>query len=169
MDLDAARREYGKVIAVELEGRTVLFRPLSPSEAAGVSAQLLAFPEDAVELGLAACERALLSDRAAFLELADRYPLAFTADEGALGELIRQAQLAARASVQAGARKFKAADRNLGRMAENLLAFKAYTGGDYTPEQFAGALTVAEWASSTRGIFNLFLALMKALSRRKGR
>lgn len=169
MDEDRARAEYGRVVAVELDGREVLFRPLTPSEAARASRELLARPADAVDVGLAWCETALLSDRADFLALADRYPLAFTGDDGALGELIRQAQAAARERVQRAARLHKASDRNLGRMAEHLLAFKGYTGGEYTAEQFAGAMTIAEWASSTKAIFNLFLALLKGLAKRRGR
>jgi hypothetical protein len=169
VDEAQARLEYGRIVAVELDGREVLFRPFTPLEATRVSAQMLTQPSEALELGLAACERALLSDPEAFRELADRYPLAFTGDDGALGELIRNAQLMARDRVKRGAGLWKSSDRNLGRMAENLLAFKSYTGGDYTPEQFAGAMTVAEWASSTKGVFNLFLALLKGLSKRRGR
>lgn len=169
MDEAQARLEYGKVVAVELDGHEVLFRPFTPLEAARLSAQLLTHPSEALDLGLAACERALLSEPETFRKLADSCPLAFTADDGALGELIRNAHAAARDRVQRGARLWKASDRNLGRMAENLLAFKGYTGGDYTPEQFAGAMTVAEWMSSTKGIFNLFLALLKGLSKRRGR
>jgi RecA/RadA recombinase len=93
-------------------------------------------------------------------------PFAFF-DDGALGELLRQAGLDSRARVKAAAGLWKASDRNLGRIAENLLAFKAYTGGDFTAEQFAGAMTIAEWMSSTKGIFNLFLSLLKALSKRR--
>jgi hypothetical protein len=162
-----ARLEHGRVVVVELDGREVLFRPFTPAEAARVSVRLLAHPEEAVDLGLAACEAALLSPRETFLELAERWPLAFTADDGVLGELIRQAQSSARDRVQRAARLWKTSDRNLGRIAENLLAFKAYTGGDYTAEQFAGAMTIAEWMSSTKGIFNLFLSLLKALSKRR--
>lgn len=169
MDEAQARLEYGKVVVVNLGGREVLFRPFTPLEAIRVSAQLLTCPSEALELGLAACRSALLSDPAEFDALADAYPLAFTADDGALGELIRNAQAAARDRVQRGSKLWKVSDRNLGRMAENLLAFKAYAGGDYTPEQFAGAMTVAEWMSSTKGIFNLFLALLKGLSKRRGR
>lgn len=169
MDATQARLEYGKIVAVELDGHEVLFRPFTPLEAARTGAQMLACPEEALDLGLAACERALLSSLDDFRALADRYPLAFTSNDGALGELIRNAQNTARDRVQRGAKLWKASDRNLGRMAENLLAFKAYTGGEYTSEQFAGAMTVAEWMSSTKGIFNLFLSLLKALSKRRGR
>lgn len=167
MDESRARLEYGKIVSVRLDGREVLFRPLTPLEARRVSIRMLAAPEDALDTALAACESALLSDPGEYRALVDEYPLAFSGDDGALGELLRTAQLDARVRVKTAAGLWKASDRNLGRIAENLLAFKAYTGGDFTAEQFAGAMTVAEWMSSTKGIFNLFLSLLKALSKRR--
>lgn len=167
MDEAQARLEYGKVVAVQLDGREVLFRPLTPLEARRISLRMLAAPADALDTGLAACESALLTDPTDFAALADQYPLAFSGEDGALGELLRSAQSDARARVRSAAALWKASDRNLGRIAENLLAFKAYNGGDFTAEQFAGAMTVAEWMSSTKGIFNLFLSLLKALSKRR--
>lgn len=167
MDEAQARLEYGKIVAVQLDGREVLFRPLTPLEARRVSVRMLASPEDALDTALAACESALLSDVDDFRALADQFPLAFSGDDGALGELLRQAGADSRARVKTAAGLWKASDRNLGRIAENLLAFKAYNGGDFTAEQFAGAMTVAEWMSSTKGIFNLFLSLLKALSKRR--
>jgi hypothetical protein len=168
VDETQARLEYGKVVVAQLDGHELLFRPLTPGEATKASARLVAAPEDALDFGLSIVESALLSDPDDFRRLVDQYPLAFTGDDGVLGELLRQAQAAARSRVKAGAGLWRASDRNLGRMAENLLAFKAYSGGDYTAEQFAGAMTVAEWMSCTKGVFNLFLSLLKALSKRRG-
>jgi hypothetical protein len=163
-----ARLEYGKVVAVEIDGHELLFRPLTPSEATKVSARMLAAPGEAIDAGLETVRAALIGDPSLFLQLVDRYPLAFTSDDGVLGELIRLAAVESRARVRSGAGMWRASDRNLGRMAENLLAFKGYTGGDYTAAEFAGAMTVAEWMSATKGIFSLFLSLLKALSKRRG-
>lgn len=169
MDEARARLEYGKVVTVEFDGEDLLlFRPLTPLEATKASTRILAAPEAALETGLEVCKAALLSCPGTFERLVDMYPLAFTGDDGVLGELIRLAQGEARIRVKSGAGLWRASDRNLGRMAENLLAFKGYAGGDYTAEQFAGAMTIAEWMSVTKGIFNLFLSLLKALSKRRG-
>ena len=166
-DYAAARLEHGQLVVVELDGRELVFRPLAPAEAHRVAALATARPEDALELCLTTCRGACLSDPALFDRLADIYPLAFSGDEGVIGELIRLAQGAATLRVKEGVRSWKGADRNPGRMAENLLAFKAYNGGDYTAAAFAGALTVAEWMQVTKGVFNMFAALLKALSRKR--
>lgn len=170
MDSDAraqARFDHGQLVVVELGGRELVFRPLAPSEAHRVAARVAGDPAEALDVCLAACRAACLSPLEDFDRLADIYPLAFSGDAGVIGELIRLAQGAATLRVKEGAGRWKRADRNPGRMAENLLAFKAYQGGDYDAAAFAGALTVAEWMQSTKGIFNMFMALLKALSRRR--
>jgi hypothetical protein len=166
-DFVGARREHGQLVVVDLDGEELVFRPLKPSEAHRVIVQTEAAPENGLDVALATCRDCCLSDLAVFDRLTDTYPLAFSGDAGVIGELIHLAQGAATLRVKDGVGFWRRADRNTGRMAENLLAFKSYQGGDYTAEQFAGALTVAEWMQVTKGIFNMFAALLKALARRK--
>lgn len=130
---------------------------------------MTARPDDALDVCLAACRGCCLSPAADFDRLSNLYPLAFSGEDGVIGELLRLAQGAVTLRVKEGVGRWKRADRNPGRMAENLLAFKAYPlpATDYSADAFAGALTVAEWMQSTKGIFNLFMALMKALARRR--
>lgn len=167
LDLARARLEHGRLVVVELDGCELVFRPLAPSEAHRVATLVAAAPEDALDACIEACRGACLSPPDVFDRLAGIYPLAFSGDDGVIGELIRLAQGAATLRVKEGVSRWKRADRNPGRMAENLLAFKAYQGGDYSADAFAGALTVAEWMQSTKGIFNMFMALLKALARRR--
>lgn len=68
---------------------------------------------------------------------------------------------------RAGIARWKRAETDLGRMADSLLAFKAYVGGEPSEAALAGALHIAEWLDSTRGTFRLFAGFLKALSRRK--
>ena len=166
-DVAQARLQFGQLVVVDLDGAELVFRPLKPSEAHRVAALATSDPENALDVCLATCRGACVSDQAEFDRLANIYPLAFSGDDGVIGELIRLAQGDATIRVKEGVGKWKRADRNPGRMAENLLAFKAYQGGDYSAEEFAGALTVAEWMQSTKGIFNMFAALLKALSKRR--
>jgi hypothetical protein len=166
-DFAQAKLDFGQIVVVELDGVELVFRPLKPSEAHRVAALATADPENALDASLAACRGACVSDLAEFDRLADIYPLAFSGDEGVIGELIRLAQGAATLRVKDAVGMWKRADRNPGRMAENLLAFKSYTGGDYSAEAFAGALTLAEHMQVTKGTFNLFLSLMKALAKRR--
>jgi hypothetical protein len=166
-DFASARREHGRLVVVDLEGHELVFRPLKPGEAHKVVSQTEAAPEDSLGIALETCRACCLSDLTVFDRLSDIYPLAFSGDAGVIGELINLARGDAVLRVKDGVGFWRRADRNTGRMAENLLAFKAYQGGDYTAEQFAGALTVAEWMQVTKGIFNMFAALLKALARRR--
>lgn len=167
LDHAQARLEYGRLVVVELDGCELVFRPLAPSEAHRIVALAESAPEVALDASIAACRGACLSGPDDFDRLANIYPLAFSGEDGVIGELIRLAQGAATLRVKEGVGRWRRADRNPGRMAENLLAFKAYQGGDYGAAEFAGALTVAEWMQATKGIFNMFMALLKALSRRR--
>jgi hypothetical protein len=47
------------------------------------------------------------------------------------------------------------------------LAFKAYKGGDYGPEEFSGALFIVDAIEAVKGTQRLLESLMKALARRK--
>lgn len=166
-DFARAKREHGRVVVVDLNGHELVFRPLKPSEAHRVIAQTEAAPEHGLDVALETCRACCLSDLEVFDQLADVFPLAFSGDAGVIGELVNLARGDATLRVKDGVGFWRRADRNTGRMAENLLAFKSYQGGDYSAEQFAGALTVAEWMQVTKGIFNMFAALLKALARRK--
>lgn len=160
------RLEFGKAVVVEIDGREAIFRPLARSEALKISKLMLAGPEACTAAAFELCEAACVSDPAALACLMNEYPLAFATPNGVIGELIKVAHGDAKIRIQSAKQEWKAGDRNPGLMAENLLAFKAYQGGDWTARQLAGALTIAEWMGSTKGIFNLFLALMKSLSKR---
>jgi hypothetical protein len=48
-----------------------------------------------------------------------------------------------------------------------LLAFKAYTGGDYGPEEFSGALFIVDAIEAVKGTQRLLESLMKALARKR--
>lgn len=84
-----------------------------------------------------------------------------------LPALFKAASLEARNQVKAAVRRWRMAESNLGKIAENLLAFKAYNGGAVDEKVFAGALQVAEWFDTTRGTFRLLNAFMKGLRRKR--
>jgi hypothetical protein len=48
-----------------------------------------------------------------------------------------------------------------------LLAFKAYQGGDYGPNEFAGALFIVDAIEAVKGTHRLLESLLKALARKK--
>jgi hypothetical protein len=148
-------------LTVKVGDRSLAFRLPTSSE----SENYLAAIRDASEEKLAHSDALCLAccvegDWAA---LSEEFPLAV---DKIVPALFRKANDAAKEDVRLAIRKWRAAETNLGRMAENLLAFKAYAGGAPTPAQFAGALTVAEWFNVTRGTFRLLEGLMKGLRRR---
>jgi|SRR5688572_24691982 len=151
----------GRVTAT-VGGRALAFRLPTSAE----SEEYLAAAKRAPGASLVAADELLTKcaeDPAAWAAAADEYPLAV--DE-LLPALFREATKAARGEVRAAIRRWRHADTNLGRMAENLLAFKAYAGGDPDERTFAGALLVAEWFDSTRRTSRLLEGLIKGLSRR---
>lgn len=162
-----ARLEYGKVVVVEIDGHELLFRPLKPSEAERAAKLITADVENAVETSVEVCRNALLSDPSVFDQVLEYAPLMFSGEEGIIGELLKLANSEFSLRVKTASSLFKRGERNYGLIAENLLAFKAYQGGDYTAKEMAGALHIAEWMSSTKGIFLMFQSLLKALSKKR--
>ena len=148
-------------ITAKVGGRTLVFRLPTSAETAEHLAALKSTPDDGLEVSLALCERLLESGD--WAEVADQYPLAV---DQIVPALFNAANDEAKRQIQAAVRRWKTAETNLGRIAENLLAFKAYNGGDANEKAFAGALHVAEWFDSTRGLFRLCHGYMKGLRRR---
>lgn len=139
----------------------VAFRLPTSAESEAYLAVIRDRPEDGLEHSDALCAACCVEgDWAA---LSAEFPLAV---DKIVPALFRSANEAAKEDVRLAIRKWRASETNLGRMAENLLAFKAYNGGAPSPAQFAGALTVAEWFNATRGTFRLLEGLMKGLRRR---
>ena len=85
-DFASARVEFGQLIVVDLDGQELVFRPLKPTEAHKVVTRTESAPEDALDLALATCRGCCLSDLAVFDRLADIYPLAFSGEDGVIGE-----------------------------------------------------------------------------------
>jgi hypothetical protein len=168
MDHDAAKLRYGKAVAVEVAGLPpLLFRPLTTTEAREVSSKILAHPELSGNTAINACMQCCLSSVEDFNAFVDSYPLSMDGSDGVLARLIDVARTNAKATVKSAALLWRKGDRNYGHVAENLLAFKAYAGGDYTEQEFAGALAVAEWIGTTKNLTKLVEGLMKALARKR--
>lgn len=148
-------------LTAKVGGHTLVFRLPDSVETAAHLEALKVTPDDGLEASHALCERLLVSGE--WAEVAEQYPLSV---DQIVPQLFQAASDEARRQVQAAVRRWKTAETNLGRIAENLLAFKAYNGGDASEKAFAGALHVAEWFDSTRGLFRLCHGYMKGLRRR---
>lgn len=158
------RARYPRLLEVELDGRCLAFRPLTPFEADGLLTALSKL-EGGMELRLAAARSCCVHGAEHFDALVEDYPLTF--GEDVVRELLDMARGDARMTIQGAKTLWQQGSKNLGHVAEALLAFKSYTGGDWTKEQFAGALHIAELLDTQKGTFKLVLGYMKALSRRR--
>lgn len=161
-------------LAVQVGGYDLQFRPLTSTESESVIDDCRADPDNAIGLAIDACRSACVGRLAEsgdeaedylakFDAMSEYYPLACS--ETILQAIINQSAKEAQERISDGVRQWKAADRNPGRMAEHLLALKAYEGGDYTAGQFAGALAVAELISTTKGIATMIKAYLNAMKR----
>jgi hypothetical protein len=163
---EGIRLEYPRVLEVEIDGVILAFRPLRPSEADALVAQLerIRGSGGPMELNLGTVRRVCVHGQEHFDALVEQYPLTFSED--ILEELLKMARAHARMTIQGARAKWMQGSRNLGHTAEALLAFKAYEGGDFSDEQFAGALHLAELIDTQKATFKLLMAFFKSLSKR---
>jgi len=136
---------------------------IAPEEVEEYLAAVRARPEAQLELGTDLVARCALGT--AIDALIEDRPLA-------LVECVLPALFTARSKRslkvrRGGISRWKRGETDLGKMADSLLAFRAFSGGEPSEAAFAGALHIAEWLDSTRGLFRLFSAFMKALARRR--
>jgi hypothetical protein len=165
LDRARAQLEHGRLVEVAVGEYSLVFRPLTPREAATLTAALERVPELTVQLCADAARACCLSPDEDFEAALDEFPVALT--DALAGELLKQAHEVERAIVRAAVARWKRSERDLGAVARNLLAFKAYAGGDADEATFAGALAVAEWFDSAKALAKMFSGLMKALAKRR--
>jgi hypothetical protein len=166
LDLDVLRAQHGPLVVLRDGERVVAFRAMNAAEALTLSERLRATPDLSYPLAIEACLACLVSEPADFDALLEETPLALDLDDGVCGHLLSAAVKTAEAAAKDGIRRWKSADRNLAAAAQNLLEFKAYSGGPASPGAMAGAIAVAEGIDTLKGLFKLHLAFMKSYSRR---
>lgn len=165
-ELDALRAQHGPLTIVADGASEAAFRAMTSAEAQTLEARLRATPELAYAHAIEACRACLVSATADFELLLESSPLAFDlGEDGLCGRLARAAADAASDEVNAAVSRWRAADRQLGRTAQHLLAFKAYAGGPPSADAMAGALAMAEGIDTLKGLFKLHHAFMKAMAR----
>jgi hypothetical protein len=168
LDLEALRAKHGTVFQLEAGGRVAAFRPMTFDEARTLGRQIERVPGLAFELGVSACAACLIDGAEAFEAICEESPLALDYDDGLAGTLMQHASREAHESVKLAIRKWRGADRNLAEVADSLLAFKAYTGGEPCAAARAGALHAAEGLDNLKGLFKLVLGYMRAISKKRG-
>ncbi len=166
--LDEARVAHGRLIQVDLRGRVLFFRPMGLDEAQATATRLDRAPSAALTTALAAVRKCCVSDLQEFDEAAENFPLAFSAESGVCATLLAMASDELSANVKEAIARWRTSERQLGVIAEDLLAFKAYTGGVADAKTLAGALHVADLIDTTKGLYKLHLAFMNAMGKRRG-
>lgn len=155
-------------ITVAIDGAELRFRAPVLFEAEEYLETVRAAPGESLAAGLVLCQVCADDDatRFALAALSEERPLALA--DLVLPRLFTVAQATATRTRKAGVARWKRSETNLASIAESLLAFKAYVGGEPTEAEYAGALQVAEWVDATRGTFRLVHGFMKAMGRRRG-
>lgn len=167
LNLDAIRERCGRVLIVEQDGRAIAFRPFSVDQAKALVAAAERTPDLAFQLGLAALRGNLEDGAEDFEALLEATPLVFDyAPTGVLGRMLELASEDARKAGKDSIRTWRESKQDLAKMANNLLAFKAYSGGTPSPAAFAGAIHVAEAVDGIKALFKLHSAFMNALGKR---
>lgn len=151
-------------LSVQIGGHSLVFRPFSVAESEALVDDVEACKGPTLLIELAACRLACESGAIKFDAMVDEFPLACSGT--ILPKLLKTTAEEANARIKTGVRRYKAADRSPGRMAEHLLAFKAYQGGDIGAKEFAGALAVAELINTAGGILITMQNYLKAMSKR---
>ncbi len=159
------RALHPRLLEVELDDLVLAFRPLTPLEA---DALLGALRNGAgLALRISTARDCCVHGAEHFDTLCEDYPLTF--GEDVISKILEMARADAKMTMQSAKQKWQQGSKNIGHTAEALLAFKSYTGGQWTPDQFAGALHIAELLDTQKGLFKLVLGFMKSMARRSGK
>lgn len=167
IDFEDARAEHGQLIRVDLRGREFVFRPMGLDEAQAVAIKLDRSPQAALDTAINAVRACVLSDLEEFDEASENFPLAFSAERGVCAQLLKVASDELALQVKQAISRWRHSERQLGVMAEDLLAFQAYKGGIAGEKELAGALHWAELIDTTKGLYKLHLSFMRSLAKRR--
>lgn len=180
IDWEELKLAHGPVVRVELGGVELAFRQMPADEAEAVATRFDLAPQLSLNIAHDACRACCVAGwkpgcdpekpptwQELFDEVADLYPLAFSAESGICETLLKMASDAIAAEIKAAIRSWRNADRNLGKMASSLLAFQAYKGGQPSAEELAGALHLAELIDHVKGTYKLHLSFMRAMGKGK--
>jgi hypothetical protein len=79
------RTKYGRVIKIEIDGKTLAFKPLDKAKITDMKRNMNKNPDLSLDISLNVCEFCCVFGASDFQDLANRYPLAFCGTEGNKG------------------------------------------------------------------------------------
>lgn len=136
-------------------------------EAQEVATRLDRAPELALNTAVAAVRACCVTELDAFDEAAKNFPLMFSAERGVCSTLLSLASSELAAQVKEGIARWRHSERQLGAVAEDLLAFSAYKGGIASAHELAGALHWADHFDTTKAQYKLLLSFMRSMGKRR--
>lgn len=99
-ELEQAKRDHGRLVVVEVDGKTLAFRPLDRAKITDVRKKLAKTPDLALEILTNVCEFQCVVGKEHFAEVARDYPLLIAGDDSIADGLMNLARGAAVVSVR---------------------------------------------------------------------
>ena len=99
-ELDAAKEQFGRLVVVEIEGKTLAFRPVSRDGITDVRKKLAKTPDLALNILTNLCEFQCVVGAEHFKEIAAAYPLLIAGDDSIADALMNLARGHATVSIK---------------------------------------------------------------------
>lgn len=99
-DLEAVKAKFGRLVVVEIDGKTLAFRPLDRAKITDVRKKLAKTPDLALDILTNVCEFQCVFGKEHFREVADAYPLVIAGDESIADALMELARGPAMVSIR---------------------------------------------------------------------
>lgn len=99
-EVSAAKATYGRLVVLEIEGKTLAFKPMDRAKITDVRRKLAKSPDLALDILTNAVEFCCVVGREDFKAVADKYPLVIAGDESIADALMALARGTAIVSIR---------------------------------------------------------------------
>jgi hypothetical protein len=99
-EVTAAKATYGRLVVLEIEGKTLAFKPMDRAKITDVRRKLAKSPDLALDILTNAVEFCCVVGRESFKEVADKFPLVIAGDESIADALMALARGTAVVSIR---------------------------------------------------------------------
>lgn len=99
-ELEQAKEQYGRLVAVEVDGKVLAFRPLDRAKITDVRKKLAKTPDLALEILTNVCQFQCVVGKEHFEEIAREYPLLIAGEDSIADGLMNLARGAAVVSIR---------------------------------------------------------------------
>jgi hypothetical protein len=91
-EVAAAKAQYGRLVVLEIEGKTLAFKPMDRAKITELRKSLAKSPDLSLNLMTNAVEFCCVVGKPDFKEIADKYPLAIAGDDSVIDALFAMAR-----------------------------------------------------------------------------